>query len=299
MVRSFPKGFNYPSPQAWPSSEVRKGSYFAPPWNDETTKKEWRGFCIVTNELARLNAHRVSELVIDVKEIGTGLNCRVFDEPCVEYDNLVHLLQRPGFSRINLTLLAGGQYHSNWSSFRSGYLKQALGAAPELSHVSLRITAGYDQVFESDYPEHCIPLRTIFPVDQWQKLKHFGLSDFIVQGPDLLSLLGALPTTLRSIELSFLSIIGDRGNYRDLLIDIRRTLGWRDRAVNERPKLIIHVHQSTITHFWPLRYQCVDEQANGFIYDDKENPFGTRSQGNSPMVGMGVERFQLGHCHSG
>lgn len=297
MMRSFPKGFNYPIPRGRPFDEA---PYCVPPWNDETAKKQWRGFCIVTNELARQNNHRVSELVIDLKEVQSGLSCRVFDEPCEEYDNLVHLLRRPNFSRLDLTLLADGQYYDdNWISFRSGYLKQAIGAASELLHISLRITVDYNQIDSDNFEEHCVPLQMIFPVDRWQKLQHFGLSHFLVKGPDLLSLLSVLPMTLRSVELNFLRILGDRGNYRDLLIDIRDNLGWRDRAVAERPKLVIHVYQSMSMRYYPFRYQCVDSQANGFIYNDKVNPFGTRSQGNAPMPKMGVERFQIGYCHSG
>jgi hypothetical protein len=270
-----------------------------PQWNDEAAKKQWRGFCIVTNELAKQKGHHVSELVIDVKDLDTGLSCRVFDQLCEEYDNLFGLLRRPGFSRIDLPLLADGQYYDDdWSSFRSGYLKRALGAAPDLLHVSLRLKADYDQIYP-DSDKHCIPLQTIFPVDRWQKLQHFGLSYFLVKGPDLLSLFAALPTTLRSIELSFLKILGDRGNYRDLLIDIRDTLGWRDRAADERPRVIIHVYESLALRSVQLRYICVDNQANNFLYDDAANPFGHFSGGNTPMPRMGVERFHHGLCYSG
>ena len=77
------------------------------PWNDENEKSKWRGFCIVTCELAKLD-HHVLELILDVNRLETGLSCRIFDQPCEEYDNLVALLRRPGFSRIDLALLADG-----------------------------------------------------------------------------------------------------------------------------------------------------------------------------------------------
>ncbi|KAF5874874.1 uncharacterized protein Bfra_003323 [Botrytis fragariae] len=294
MIKSFPKGFNYPIPRGWPSSGPF-GLYILPPWNDETAKKQWRGFCVITNVLAGRNDHHISELIMDVRELSTGLSCRVFDEPCEEYDNLVHLIRQPGFRRIDLALLADGQYYDDdWSSFRSGHLKRMFEAAPDLDHVSLRITADYGQIYP-DFEQNRIPLQTIFPVDRWQKLQYFGLSNFIVDGPDLLSLLGALPITLRFVELSFLEIVGDRGNYRDILLDIRDTLDWRDRAANARPKLIIHVHGSSM-RYTPMRYQCVDDQANGFIYGDKENPFGARSNGNALIHKMGIERSNFGCC---
>ncbi|KAK6598060.1 hypothetical protein H4I96_09012 [Botrytis cinerea] len=276
MIKSLPKGFNYPIPRGWPSSGPLE-IYILPPWNDKTAKKQWRGFCIITNVLAGRNDHHISELIIDVRELETGLSCRIFDEPCEEYNNLVHLIQQPGFRRIDLALLADG--------------------TPDLEHVSLRIAADYGQIYP-DFEQNRIPLQTIFPIDRWRKLQYFGLSNSIVDGPDLLSLLGALPTTLRFVELSFLEFVGDRGNYRDILHDIRDTLDWRGRAADERPKLIIHVHGSSMRHT-PMRYQCVDDQANGFIYGDKENPFGARLNGNALIQKMGIERFRFGCCYSG
>jgi hypothetical protein len=43
----------------------------------------------------------------------------------------------------------------------------------------------------------------------------------------------------------------------------------------------------------------VDDQANGFHYDDAANLFGSRSGGNAPMPGMGVERIADGLFYSG
>jgi hypothetical protein len=53
VTRSFSESFNYPIPRSWPFHDLGVGPYVAPPWNDETAKKQWRGFCIVTNELAK------------------------------------------------------------------------------------------------------------------------------------------------------------------------------------------------------------------------------------------------------
>lgn len=298
MIKSFPKGFKYSIPRGWPYSGPL-GLYILPSWKDEAAKKQWRGFCVVTNVLAGRNIHHhISELIIDVRELDTGLSCRVFDEPCEEYKNLVDLLRQPGFRRIDLALLADGQYYDdNWSSFRSGYLKKMFEAAPDLEHVSIRMTADYDQV-SNNLEQNRTPLQTIFPVDRWRNLQYFGIWNFIVDGPDLLLLLGALPTTLRFVELSFLEIIGKRGNYRDVLLDIRDTLGWRERAIDERPKLIVHVHGSA-TRYIPMRFHCVDKEANGFVYGDKVNPFGERSNGNALIHKMGIERSHFGCCHSG
>ncbi|KAF7881325.1 hypothetical protein EAF00_011998 [Botryotinia globosa] len=135
-----------------------------------------------------------------VLELETGLSCRIFDESCEEYYNLVHLLRQPGFRRIDLALLDGGQdYVDDWSSSRGGHLKKIFEAAPDSEHVSLRIMADYGHI-NPDFEKYCITLQIIFPVDRWQRLQYFALSNFIVDRPDPLSLLGALLTTLRLLK---------------------------------------------------------------------------------------------------
>lgn len=90
------------------------------------------------HELA-IQKHEVTEFVIDVNELETGLSCRIFDKSCETYNDSVTLLQRPGFRRLDLTLLADGQYNEdmNWLSFRSGYLKLALEHMEDPHHVNL------------------------------------------------------------------------------------------------------------------------------------------------------------------
>ncbi|RFU34024.1 hypothetical protein B7463_g2262, partial [Scytalidium lignicola] len=296
MIRSFPRGFNYPIPRGWPLQEPGGPPYELHPWNEEVEKSRWRGFCIIMHELAKKKDHHISELIIDANQLWTGLSCRVFDQPCEEYNNLVDLLRRPGFNHIDLTLLADGQYYpgEDWSSFRSGYLKHTLSEARELLHMSLRTQMDFNQFYRHGYSaitkftEHFIPLNTIFPVDKWQKIQHFGLSNFLVKREDLLSLLAAFPATLRSVELSFLKFLSDRGNYRELLLDMRDTLDWRDRPANERIKVIIHIEMQV----WPIRYLCVDDQVNEYIYGNAANPFGndTGPFGGRPMAGTSVER---------
>ncbi|KAH8804483.1 hypothetical protein F5884DRAFT_677913, partial [Xylogone sp. PMI_703] len=165
----------------------------------------------------------------------------------------------------------------------------------ELLHMSLRTQMEFDMFYQNGYPaiteftEHFIPLNTIFPVDKWQKIQHFGLSNFLVKREDLLALLAALPTTLRSVELSFLKFIGERGNYRELLLDIRDTLDWRGRPVSERINVRIHIEWRV----WPpIQFLCVDDQVNEYIYGNAANPFrnGTGPFGGLPMAGTTVER---------
>lgn len=211
MFRSFPSGFTYPITRAcWPLPATGRASYECDSWELEEERRRWRGFPIIMHELA-IQKHEVTEFVIDVNELETGLSCRIFDKPCETYNDFVALLQRPGFRRLDLALLADGQYHEdiNWLSFRSGFLKRALERMEDPHHVSLRVHfyAGglYDVDGVPNKDSHWVPLQKIFPPSgKWQNLRHFGLSGMVVDIDELIAVLGALPLTLRSVELSFL-----------------------------------------------------------------------------------------------
>lgn len=87
----------------------------------------------------------------------------------------------------------------------------------------------------------------------------------------LIAVLGALPSTLRSVELSFLLFKTNAPRtYYDLLEAMRDKLQWRERAENERPRVTVH--------FGPSRgrptYLCVDHYVNEYLYGQEvPNPF--------------------------
>jgi hypothetical protein len=295
MIRDFPYGFNYPIPRGWPTPlEIHHSTAQVPPWEHESDKDMWRGFRIVTRELAN-HTDGVKELVVDANQLNTGLNSHVLDRPNEDLDNLITVLRRPGFRRIDLAFLAGGQGSEIWSSFRAGLLQFVLGEATDLQHVSLRVQVDRDQFYDATIPgaddDHLTPLRTIFPIDKWQNLRHFGLSQFLVKQEDLLSLLASLPTTLRSAELSFLQFFRG-GNYSDLVAKIRDTLEWRSRAPNERPKVKIGIRThngSSIRAVW------MDGDVNEFIYGEGANPFGRSSMGRDGVIRDGRGLNQPGY----
>jgi hypothetical protein len=281
MIRAFPVGFNYCILPAWPLrfGPIEGDAYNVGSWDRD--KMIWRGFCLVMQELAKASGHNVSDLTIDSHFFDTGLNCRVFDGPCEEYDNLVALLQRPGFSRLDLALFADGQNHVGqaWSSLRSGYLKHALGEASDLRDLNLRFTVDYGPIWwgmDHHLDKQLIPLRNILPIDKWKKLRHFGLSGLLVEVADLLSILATLPTTLRSVELSFLEFVensqfaNQSSGYCSLLMGICNTLGWCYRAVGERPFITMHLPGSVDGR---RSYNCFDEAVNNFLYRQGSNPF--------------------------
>lgn len=293
MIRAFPNGFNYALPGGWLRPDDGDPSPTAYSWENEVMKHKWRGYRVITRELAQ-QEHQISEFIVDAHLMDTGLNCRIFDRPCEEYNNLVTILRRPGFKRIDLDLMVGGQHYEGWPSFRRGLIGRALGEATDLEHVNVRTNVVSDldgralQTGSGGSINHHIPLRSIFPTDKWSKLRHLGLSGFLVQQADVLSLLASLPQTIRSVELSFLYFLEGGGNYRDLLVDMRDNLDWRHRAEDARPKVTIGVYPLIQREF---RAIWVDREVDDFLYRDGENPFGYDDESlNQVSYGNGTVR---------
>lgn len=100
---------------------------------------------MVTKILAE-GQHNISEYEIDSHYLGTGLNCRLFDKRCEEYDNFVSVLRWPNLKKLQLSLFVDGQgsEHVEWSALRNGLLRKALAEATQLEHVS--IATGWCQI---------------------------------------------------------------------------------------------------------------------------------------------------------
>lgn len=278
MIRSFPRGFNYPITHAWPlPNSVRVRHYSVQPWDSEEERSKWRGFGIIMSELAK-QKHSVSEFIIHVNELETGLSYRVFEKQCEEYNNLITLLQQPSFKRLDLVLLAEGQYYEEqeelyqeaWASSCDRNLKRALEYMEDPRHVSIRFQANvvmYGHLY-TEYPWRSFPLSTILPIGKWPNLSHLGLSGAIVDIEDLMSVLSAQSSTLRSVELSYLMFRKETEDYYELLEAMRDTLGWRERSESERPLLTIHVNSGVYE-----KYDCMDDDVNSFFYGETPNPF--------------------------
>lgn len=287
MIRAFPRSFNYPVPYAWPIEAEQKL------WerSSESEKDTWRAFRVATRTLAdtvanagqsgqsgksgqsgqteqpeQCEKHGITEIIVDANQLLTGLNAHIFNEECTEQRNLASALRKPNFRRLDLALAVGGLENQGWQAFRSGCLRRTLAEAPGLEHI--RLTT--DLVDKPD-ENYVLPLRDIFPIDSWARLSHFGLSRFHVRQDDLLSFLAALPSTLRSVELSFLIWL-DGGNYRDLLDGMRDQLRWRERPAEQRPRVIIGLPDCEL--FYPRRGVWANAPVEQFLYHHEPNPFG-------------------------
>lgn len=299
MIRSFPPGFEYPRPNAWPAS-TRHDPLDALPWisdgppgsyermygvrsSFEEYRNRWRGYRAVTRALAENEHHLVTELVVGDSEVGCGMNCHIFDQPCTEYNDLVTLLQRPGFSHLSLDIFTGFLEHEDWISYKSGFLHDALAKAKDLKYISLRTTTDIadgepGQLHPEDVEKVDLSLSTIFPIHQWSQLEHFGLSGFILDLNDLIGVLAALPTSLRSVELSQLAFKGKEDVYENLLVKMRDTLDWSSRPEQERPK--VHIIASANPSYREDQFVEVDDAVYSFLYQGGENPF----QGNGSII---------------
>ncbi|KAH7120618.1 hypothetical protein EDB81DRAFT_814482 [Dactylonectria macrodidyma] len=294
MIRSLPPGLIYPLPRGWPIAEEGENEPFAESWYGDE-KSKWRGFCLVTSVAAQYfrenPAASIFEFVVDTNHLLTGISCRLFDDAgSPEYKDLVTILSQPGLSRIDMSLLVGGQDEQGWHAFRSGCLHRALRRAPGLQCVKLSTNLGdpenLDDPMATDGEDHWMPLRTIFPVEMWPNLRHFCLSRFIVKQADVVRLLLALPLTLQSVELSFLSFVQNSDHYQGLLEDMRSKLGWRERPATERPKIVIYGDHEPQVQEKPID---VSHEAENFLYGDGKNPF--QRSAIASGTGLRVDKF--------
>ncbi|KAK7697841.1 hypothetical protein SLS64_013094 [Diaporthe eres] len=288
-IRALPYGFNYPIPRGWPTAPDGCPPHNMRPWladgEGEVYKEQWCGVRAALRVLAEPQTeHRITELVLDAHHLNTGLNCRIFEHPATnaEYVNLCALLRRPGFSRLDLALALGGQEHLGWPTLRGDHLRGALAGAPDLRHFSLRTNVVPDPDARAlvrgsgGNPEHHVPLGSLLPVDSWTNLRHCGLSGFHVTQADVMSLLRALPGSLRSVELSFLYFVDGGGDWRGLLGEMRDTLDWRGREAACRPAVV--VGHGLIAPWCGRAVWAGREAVGSFLYGDGPNPFGDEGE---------------------
>lgn len=220
-IRSLPQGIVYPIERGWPVTMLGDDQLEEEDWNEEE-KAQWRGYFLVSRTLAqhlRDNPRtKFAELIIDTNQLRTGISSRIFEEAeSSEKTDLITILSQPGFTRLDLSLYCGNQHEYNWCSFGSGRLRNLLAKATDIQHISLFTNMAMRT--EDEVDETFFPLRSIFPISDWHRLQHFGLSRFYVQKDDVIELLRLLPQTLKSVELSFLLFFPDQGNYQTLLED--------------------------------------------------------------------------------
>ncbi|KAJ4122791.1 hypothetical protein NW768_010236 [Fusarium equiseti] len=303
MIKAFPVGFYCPIPKAWPD-RTRWRNIDALSWIErnpffdqfqgfyglnctaESYRNKWRGYRAATRALAEDGQHHVTELVVGGNDTGSGINCHIFDQACVEYNDLVNLLRRPGFSHLSLDLATGYLEHEEWISYKSGLLRHALAEAKDLESICIRTTTdtrnGTLNNFDLDSAEEMeFCLLTIFPIHEWPRLEHFGLSGFLVGVDDLIEVLDTLPDSLHSVELNYLAFKREEDSYESLLVKMRDTLNWRFRPERQRPKVYII---ASANQFIPKhQFVEVQEAACSFLYEDGDNPF----EGNGSIIHQG------------
>ncbi|KAF5253155.1 hypothetical protein FANTH_1986 [Fusarium anthophilum] len=275
-IRSLPEGLIYPVEQGWPTNVMEE--HPLTPW-DEISKRKWRGFCVVTKEVAqhiRDNPmFQLSEFVMESRLLWTGTSCRVFDSAASEeYRDLVTILSHPPLRRLELSFASGEESKKNWPSFRSGLLFRALSKANNLQ--DFRFDTGIPPLTRSwhnivGYEQNGLPLRSMFPVKNWSNLRRLALSRSFVTKRDVIAFISTLPSSLESLELSFLEFFIGEGTYRNLLEDMRCNLDWRERPSSNQPKLIILVVENESN----IDGVAIDlsREAMGYVYHHGENPF--------------------------
>lgn len=298
MFRAFPKGFNYPVPRGWlyPAS-----SYGVPalsyPWNEFPDLKErYRGFRTVMRVLANEPNH-VSELIMTSNQIPTGINCTIFKEPCEEYDNFATVLKSPGFRRLDIALLVGGddplELEPCWESFLNGRLRRALSEAKGMEDFRLHTTMKADPWGDTTAAnglgngpiDRLIPLRRVIPVENWPRLRHLEISRFLVTQSDTISFLTALPKSVRSIKLSMLMFLDDSGDLSDLMKEMRKMICentlWGDRGLAAKPKVTVGLPMAGNREFG--RAHWIEKEVQDFIYGNGKIPFLKDLRSETPL----------------
>lgn len=276
MIRSFPEGFNYPIPRGWPTSTTEQPEdEIAFPWQrvDERHKEKWRAFRIITRALAHQKSN-VVELILEARQLYTGINCTIFDEPCEEHENLLTILTKPGFCRLDLSLMFGGRGSDaeNWKTFRDGRLRETLSVMEDLEEFNF-YTSGLDRCYEYGDPPigiNPVSLERIFPIEKWSKLRHFALSRFIVRQTDLVTFLSKLPETVQSVELSFLVFIDHGSSWHYFLEEMRLKMREKTLWPGRRPSVVIGNERYYLLlggATW------IEKAVDKFLYEDGENPF--------------------------
>ncbi|KAJ5552443.1 hypothetical protein N7494_001821 [Penicillium frequentans] len=287
MIRQFPQGFYYPIPRGWPTPyRDQPEEPYCYPWQrlPEKNKEKYHGFRVVTRVLAH-QKHNIVDLSIDARQLRTGINCTIFDDPCEEYENFTTILKQPGFRHLDLALAIHRieEPEQNWRSLRNGKLHQALGQACDLEEISL-YTGGivaWGETREAAKYAPPVPLESIFPLEKWSKLRHFELSRFIVRQSDLLSCLSKLPDTLQSVKLSFLTFI-DNGTvdneWHPFLAEMRRQIREKRLWPNRQPSVTIGCMRVDVL---PGRGRWFNKETDAFLYENGESPFFERPKGHA------------------
>lgn len=298
MIRSLPYGLNYRIPRGWPTP-LDGYNLFTPAWNISIARDYYRGFTNIIRILAENKYSHVKELIVDTCQQPTGISCDIFREPNANYHHFCRMLQLPGFRRLDLALNITTAWYSSYASLRTPQLYNALAAATDMESMQLSTSANPDAVpLEDDEAsmEHFVPLQGIFPVVAWPKLKHFGLSRFLVSQSDLIELLKKLPASIRTVELSFLYFLEGSGHYGTLLEQMRAELGWKQRPGPERPRVSISVDTDCFSH-WELSVSA-DREVQEYLYHEGANPFATSGWdvgGLRPPAGVETDIMEPGH----
>ncbi|KAH7466805.1 hypothetical protein FOMA001_g16552 [Fusarium oxysporum f. sp. matthiolae] len=294
MIRELPYGFPYPIPRGWPCPAYNTFTHDV----EEKCDDWWRSFRFVIMALANMDQHRISELVLDNHYLPTGINPFIFTSCDDDYNNLCKIVEKPDFNRFVLSLITGwirddGEYE-DWGFYRNGSIRKFLAKASDLE----------EMVFKTDYNlgdgslvgmRDYVSLFDLFPLDAWPKLRHFGLVGMQVTQENLISFLRQLPSTVRSIDLSFLAILEGQGTHEGNHTDIRDKLGWRSLPLEKRISIRYLVHGGPCQRPSPSpSYICLNKEVEEYVYEGGPLPVESsrhpRDYNGRNAEGMGTSR---------
>ncbi|CAG9990203.1 unnamed protein product [Clonostachys byssicola] len=293
LVRSFPPHLVYDIERSdYPFEPVQE--------HDFSSRTDWdqysqstRGYRAIFRALAAARELQLEEIVIETPHgVECGLPFDFFSLGMTsDYLNLVELLRRPHLQRLDLAITSWNSMHEygHRSHPPKKLLKDALRGATSLKNFSFKV-----DMAQNGGAWNLVRLKTLLPVGRWTNLRHFELSSFSVKQDDLVSLLGELPQSIRSIELSFLRFRSSESeSHASLLEEIRGRALWDERGMN-RPRLGIslrvgqHASKSIVIR--------VDAEIESFLYKQGMNPFRGSRGPDDVELGIGTERDTFNQC---
>ncbi|CZR48841.1 uncharacterized protein FPRO_12283 [Fusarium proliferatum ET1] len=148
MIRSFPYEFIYFVPRGWPTPSSRSEWAFAMPWVDDDGVEEdgslYHGFRLVTKVLAE-EKHTVTELMLEAHQLNTGINHFTLNRGTEECDSFCETVRRPGFQKLQLSLLVGFYLGEDYDIYDKGSLYDALYGATDMRHFSFHTDFATDR----------------------------------------------------------------------------------------------------------------------------------------------------------
>ena len=262
LFRSLPPGFRMPMPSTWGWTTT-----------DISYPQDRRFSAIVQHLLDAASRHRVRELAVDVHRETVGIPFYYFQRNQPENWNIQELFLTVPLTRLDLAI---DVYRDNdrYCFKDGGTLKTTLSHLVHLEHFHFHtnMPTSYPEQFDywGDPDDTWLNLQSMFPAENWARLRHLGLANLFTSASSVGTLLSSLPS-LQTIDFDTLIFRPDHGTYRSLLQSLKTNLvepedgAWRTR----KPTMTIR----QINGDNETQRITISEEISKYLYEEGDYPF--------------------------